>query len=214
VVGTAIFPEVPNIAIAKGSARIPYIVGCSMHEAASSVGAMVKTASEEDLQKRITGSAGAHAAEMIAGYRKNHPDFSPGELLLRILSDGTRFASIKAAEAHIQGGGESTYMYLFDWESPRLPTQRAAHASDCSFYFGNTEVLGMSRGIPEAQQLSVKMSSAWATFARVGNPATADLGWLAYATDQRSTMLWIATPHVASDPLGADRLIWEKLLSA
>ena len=36
---------------------------------------------------------------MIAGYRKNHPDYSPGDLLVRMMSDGTRYASIKAAEA-------------------------------------------------------------------------------------------------------------------
>jgi hypothetical protein len=33
VVGTADFPEEPNQAIAKGSARVPYIVGCTKHEA-------------------------------------------------------------------------------------------------------------------------------------------------------------------------------------
>jgi len=49
--------------------------------------------------QRISASAGAHADEMIAGYRKNHPDYSPGDLLVRMMSDGTRYASIKADEA-------------------------------------------------------------------------------------------------------------------
>jgi len=214
VVGTADFPETPNVAIAKGSARIPYMLGCSMHEASGSVGALVKTTTEEDLQKRVSATAGAHAAEMIDGYRKNHPDYSPGDLLLRILSDGTRFASIRAAEAHIQGGGAPTFMYLFDWESPRLPIMRVTHASDCSFYFGNTEVLGMTKGLVEAQRLSVKMSTAWTTFARVGSPSTSGLPWGEYALDKRATMVFTAKPQMQDDPLGSDRLVWDKLTSA
>jgi len=214
VVGTADFPEIPNVAIAKGYAPIPYIVGCSMHEGTLTLGAISKTATEEDLQKRVSASAGAHAAEMIAGYRKNHPDYSPGDLLVRIMSDGTRFASIKAAEAHIQGGGAPTYMYLFDWESPRLPILKATHASDCSFYFGNTEALGMSKGIPEAQRLSVKMSTAWTTFARKGDPSTPAMPWSAYTKEQRATMVFTANPKIENDPMGGDRLIWEKLTNA
>jgi para-nitrobenzyl esterase len=211
VVGTADFPEIPNVAIAKGYARIPYLVGCSMHEASLSLGALLKTTTEEDLQKRVGATAGVHSAEMIAGYRMNHPGYSPGDLLLRIMSDGTRFASIKAAEAHIQGGGASTHMYLFDWESPRLPILRATHASDCSFYFANTEALGMSKGLPEAQQLSVKMSTAWTTFARAGTPSTPSLHWMPYTTDKRATMVFTVKPQVENDPLGDDRQIWERL---
>jgi para-nitrobenzyl esterase len=215
VVGLPEYPEIPNVAIAKGSARIPYIVGCSKYEAAAALGALVKTATEDDLQKRAVGTAGAHAAEMIEGYRKNHPDYSPGELLVRLMSDGTRFGSIKAAEAHIQGGGAPTYMYMFDWESPRLPLQRAPHASDCSFYFGNTEAMGMSKGIPEARRLSVKMSTAWTTFARSGHPTNSALGaWPEYTIDKRATMVFTAAPHIEDDLMGADRLIWERMTSA
>lgn len=214
VYGTAEFPELPNAALAKGASRIPFVVGCSLHEASLSIGPQVKTITDEDLHKRVSASAGSHADEMIAGYRRNHPDFSPGDLLVRIMSDGTRFASIKAAEAHIQGGGAPTFMYLFDWESPRLPVLRATHASDCSFYFGNTESLGMSKGLPEAQQLSVKMSTAWTTFARTGNPSTSALPWAPYTSDQRATMVFTAKPHIEADPLGGDRQIWEKLTAA
>jgi para-nitrobenzyl esterase len=186
VLGTADLPELPNTAIAKGAARIPYIVGCSMHEASTSIGGIVKTCTEDELLRRVTVTAGKHATDMIAGYRKNHPGWSPGELLLRIMSDGTRFASIKAAEAHIQGGGAPTFMYMFDWESPVLPTLRAAHASDCSFYFGDTESLGMARG----------KTICWAPIAWCGNssprpdsPGAKRLWRLRHKTaENRSTM--------------------------
>ena len=41
-------------------------------------------------------------------------------------------------------------MYLFTWESPVVPTLRSCHGIDASFYFGNTEVLPMTKGNPES----------------------------------------------------------------
>jgi para-nitrobenzyl esterase len=215
VVGTTDFPEDPNQAIAKGSARVPYLLGCTKYEAHFTLavsGTDVKTVRDEQLLQGARGIVGERAAEMIAGYRKNYPSYTPGEILVRLMSDGTRFASIKAAEAHIKGGGAPTYMYLFAWESPRIPNWKSAHGIDCSFYFGNTEFLGMSKGLPDAQQLAVKASTAWATFARSGKPSNHALGnWPEYNVEKRATMVLASPPSVESDPMEADRLLWEKV---
>src|SRR5262249_35409018 len=154
IVGSKDFPEEPNVAIAKGSARVPYLLGCTKHEAQFQLavaGVDVKSITNEQLLQRARGVIGDGAPDVVAGYRKNYPNYAPGDVLVRIMSDGTRVASIRAAEAHIKGGGAPTYMYLFAWESPRL-TWQSAHGIDCSFYFGNTEVLGMTKGLPDAQQ--------------------------------------------------------------
>jgi para-nitrobenzyl esterase len=214
VVGTPDFPEEPNLAIAKGSARVPYIVGCTKYEAQFQLhvaGIDPATVTNEQLLERAQGTVGDKAADMIAGYRKNYPRATPGELLVRLMSDGTRLASIRAAEAHIKAGGAPTYMYLFTWESPRMPSWQSPHGMDCSFYFGNTEALGMSKGMPDAQQLAVKASSAWAAFARAGKPSNPALGnWPEYTRDKRATMIFSSTPQVENDPMEPDRLLWEK----
>jgi para-nitrobenzyl esterase len=214
VVGTADFPEAPNEAIAKGSARVPFMIGCTQHEAnfmLASQGVDKSKLTEEQLQTRVAAIVADHAAQMIAGYRQNYPEYTPGDLLVRIMSDSTRFASIEAAQAHIKGGGAPTYMYLFTWESPLMPTLQSSHGIDGGFYFGNTEVLGMTKGNAEAQQISAKGSAAWASFARSGNPATSALGaWPEYTTDKRATMVFAANSHVVDDPMSKDRLLWER----
>ena len=100
-------------------------------------------------------------------------------------------------------------MYLFTWESPLLPNLQACHGMDGGFYFGNTEVLGMTKGNPDAQQLSAKGSAAWASFARSGDP-----GWPEYTMEKRATMVWASKSHVEDDPMAADRLLWEKITAA
>ncbi|MGO9931939.1 MAG: carboxylesterase/lipase family protein [Steroidobacteraceae bacterium] len=215
VLGTVDIPEDPNSGLAQGSARVPFLIGCTKHEAnfmLASMGVDKTKVTDEQLEQRAAGIVGAdHAAELIAGYRRNYPTFTAGELLVRVMSDGTRFASIKAAEAHIHGGGAPTYMYLFTWESPLMPTLQSCHGIDGGFYFGNTEVLGMTKGNTEAQQISAKGSAAWASFARSGNPSIPSLGWQQYSVDKRATMVFAAASHVEDAPMDADRLLWEKI---
>jgi para-nitrobenzyl esterase len=218
VIGTADLPENPVDAITKGSARIPFMVGCTKHEAnfmLAAAGVDRKTITDEQLQQRGAAMVGPHAAELIAGYRKVYPDYTPGDLLVRLMTDSfATFASIKAAEAHIKGGGAPTWMYLFAWESPALPNLQACHGMDGGFYFGNTEALGMTKGNADAQALSAKASAAWAAFARSGNPSTPGLSWPEYTTEKRATMVWASPPHVEDDPMGADRQLWEKVTAA
>ena len=152
---------------------------------------------------------------MIEGYRKTYPDFAPGDILVRVMTDNTRFASIKAAEAHIKAGGAPTYMYLFTWESPILPNLQSCHGMDGSFYFDNTEFVGMAKGNPDAQQLAGKASAAWVNFARSGNPSNPALGpWPEYTLDKRATMILASTAHVEDDPMTEDRRLWEKITTA
>jgi para-nitrobenzyl esterase len=58
------------------------------------------------------------------------------------------------------------------------------------------------------------MSTAWTTLARKGDPSTAAMPWSAYNKEQRATMVFTANPKIENDPLGGDRLIWERLINA
>ena len=147
-----------------------------------------------------------NAQELIAGYQANHPDFAPGELLVRMWSDSMRMGEIELAEAQVKSGMAPAYMYLFDWKSPVLPYLESAHGIDGAFYFDNTENIEIAHGNPEAQALARRASTAWANFARTGEPKAPGLpDWPAYTLDKRETMILSANPHIASDPLAADR---------
>lgn len=217
LVGGADLPVEPFAAVAAGCARdIPLIIGCAKHEAELFLaGGGVDTAnlSEAQVQQMAPMSLGPQAAALLEGYRANHPDYTPGQLLVRAMTDSMmRYPSIKFAEAHIRGGGAATFMYLFTWESPVLPHLHAAHGIDGTFYFANTETVNIAAGNAEAQALSAKTSEAWATFARDGAPAAAALpAWPQYGLERRETMIFSAEPHIESDPLSADRQMRDRL---
>jgi para-nitrobenzyl esterase len=216
VIGTADLPQDPNSGIAKGSARVPFMTGCTREEAnfmLATQGVDKTKVTEEQLTKRTAAIVGADRAQtLIEGYRSNYPTYSPGQILVRVMSDDTRFYSIKLAEAHIKGGGAPSYMYLFTWASPRMPELQACHGIDGGFYFGNTEALPMTKGLRDAQQISLKGSAAWTSFARSGNPTNKALGdWPQYALDLRSTMVFATEPYIEHDPMVRDRELWEKL---
>jgi para-nitrobenzyl esterase len=218
VYGTSDLPVPPNQAIAAGSAPIPFMIGCTHDEAnfmLASAGVDKSKLTSEGLQQKAAAIVGDRAPALIAGYRDHYPDFPPGEILMRIMSDWTRFGSVDAAEAHIRGGGAPTFMYWFTWQSPLMPNMASSHGIDGGFYFGNTDYLGMTKDDPVAKLLSAKASAAWANFARVGNPSTPALGaWPPYTLDKRATMILSADPHVEDGPKDADRVLWSSVITA
>ena len=213
--GTPDLPSAPVDAVAAGSAPIPVTIGCTLHEAAlflAAGGVDTRQLDEGQLTAHLGRSFGDAAPELLAGYRNHHPDFTAGELLVRILSDTRRLDSIEMAEAHLRGGGAPTWMYLFSWESPVLPELRSAHGIDGTFYFDNTESVGIARGDPEARQLAARASGAWAEFARSGVPAAEGLpDWPAYGLERRETLILSGTPRIESDPLREDRILRQRL---
>jgi para-nitrobenzyl esterase len=214
-VGTPDLPTAPLEAIAAGSARIPLLVGCTKYEARLFIAAQgmdPKKVTDEQLQTIAKVAFGDKAADVIAGYKGIYPSASPGDILVRAQSDTTWFNSVKLAEAHVKGGGAPTYMYLFAWETPVLPALAAGHGSDSTFYFDNSETVGIAAGNPAAKALAAKASTAWASFARLGKPAAPGLPvWPEYTLAKRDVMVFDAAPHVESDPLKADRELREKL---
>jgi para-nitrobenzyl esterase len=213
--GTVDLPKAPIDAVREGSARIPLIIGNTQHEMATmllGMGVDPRKVTPERLQGQTKGMFGDKAAAIVEGYGAIHPDYTPGDLLVRIWSDTMRMGSIQLAEAHVQAGGAPTYMYLFTWQSPVLPYMKAAHGIDGTFYFDNVDSVEITRGNLEAQAIATRASTAWASFARDGKPVAPGLpAWPAYDLAKRETMVFAGAPHVESDPLRADRALRERL---
>ena len=212
---TVDLPTHPIEAVAGGSANVPFMIGCTRHEAAlflSASGTKPGDVDEKRLQGQIGAMFGDKAAPLLAGYRTNYPDHTPGDLLVRIMSDRTRMASIDLAEAHIKGGNMPTFMYLFTWESSVLPYLKAAHGIDSTFYFDNTGVIDIAKDDPAASTLATRASTAWANFAKHDAPSAQGLPeWPEYTLEKRQTMILSAEPHVESDPMSADRKLRREL---
>jgi para-nitrobenzyl esterase len=213
--GTPDLPLQPVEAVARGDNHVPLIIGSVMHEMALMLMGMgIRPDTIDDA--RLTQLAGMFwrdkAGEMLAGYKANHPGFTPGDLMVRMWSDSMRMGEIELAEAQVKAGTAPVWMYLFAWETPVLPYLHAAHGIDGSFYFDNTEVLPMTQGNPGAARLASKTSTAWANFAKAGKPVAPGLPkWPTYSLDKRETMIFGETSHIGRDPMGADRELRMKL---
>jgi para-nitrobenzyl esterase len=207
--GTAELPLQPVEAVAAGKCDKPLVIGSVMHEMAlmlMGMGVDPRTIDEAKLAQMAGMFFGDKAGELVAGYKANHPDYTPGDLMVRMWSDSMRMGEIELAEAQAKAGKAAAYMYLFDWQSPVLPHLKAAHGIDGAFYFDNTQALPMTQDNASAQLLARRTSTAWAAFARTGTPAAPGLPhWPAYSWNQRETMILSDQPRIERDPLGADR---------
>ncbi|MDG2003640.1 MAG: carboxylesterase family protein [Novosphingobium sp.] len=207
--GTPDLPLQPVEAVADGWNKVPLVIGSVMHEMAlmlMGMGVRPDAITEERLGQMAGMFFRENAPALLEGYRANHPDFTPGDLMVRMWSDSMRMGQIELAEAQIKGGMAPAHMYLFHWESPVLPYLKSAHGIDGSFYFSNTEHLGITKDNPSAKRLANRASSAWAKFAMTGVPEADGLPtWPEYSLNKRETMILSDAPHIEQDPMGADR---------
>jgi para-nitrobenzyl esterase len=133
---------------------------------------------------------------LLTLYKRDRPKENPTDLYFRISADrGARRNTVQQAELKIAQGKGDVYIYYFQWDTPIEGGKlRAWHTSDLP--------LEMRLVLyPEAEQLSKQLSTAWANFARTGNPSQEGLEWPAYTTSQRAVMMWDAKKSEAvNDP--------------
>ena len=101
------------------------------------------------------------------------------------------------------------YAYYFTWQTPILDGLPGAwHTADLQFCFDNTKRCEQGTGnTPEAQALAKKMSTAWANFARTGNPSQPGLTWAPSDPSRNQTMNFDNQCRMVDDPDGDVRKI-------
>ena len=101
------------------------------------------------------------------------------------------------------------YTYYFTWQTGMLDGVPGAwHTSDLQFCFDNTLRCEQGTGnTPEAQALAKKMATAWANFARTGNPSQPGLTWEPTDPVTNKTMVWDNESRMVDDPDGELRKI-------
>ena len=150
----------------------------------------------------------AAAKPLIAAYKNAHGNNIDACLALQ--SDSfMRMSSITQAERRAVQAGAAVYMCSFTWKTPVLGgSLRCPHALEIPFAFDNVDAWkGLTGEGQDRYPLAGKVSSAWAAFARTGNPSHNGLPvWLAYTSDRRSTMILDNECRVAQDPDREKRL--------
>lgn len=181
-------PTAPEI-----SKDIPLMVGSTMHEfAMSGYIPDARNMSLDDIKEILKKTYGDNTDEFIKIFAKTYPDYKPIDLL----DVDVRFRPgvIKQADLKAEQDGAPVYRYLFTWESPLMDgTMRSSHNLDIPFLMNNAynsrHLLG---GGDETYVLADRMSSAWLSFARTGNPNNPDLPveWEPYTVEKGATIIF------------------------
>lgn len=155
----------------------------------------------------------AKASALVAALKKAHPEKSIRTLsymcsggglnTLSMRNNVTRMAKMK----HDQKAAPVFTCY-FSWQSPMLEDAGAWHTSELAFCFDNTLRCDQGTGnTPEARKLAKNMATAWATFARTGNPSHSGLKWTPSEPDRCPTMVFDNHCRMVDDPEGEVRKI-------
>jgi para-nitrobenzyl esterase len=197
-------PKAPEV-----SAGVPMLIGNDKDESTlfSLRDDALFSVDDAGLRGRIVkaGISESEVDSLLALYRRDHPRDSPTDLYFRISTDrGARRNAVRQADLKVEQGKANVYLWYCQWNTPLAEGNKkinAFHTSDLPL----TMRLAM---FPESEQLSRQLSSAWAAFARTGNPGTKGLPWPAYTLTQRATMIFDGVKsEVVNDPDREERIM-------
>jgi para-nitrobenzyl esterase len=192
------FGDAPEI-----SKNIPIMLGSVSEEG----NRMASKPTEAEWHATLAATMGdAKATALIAAMKKAHPEKSVRTLSYGVHALGSRTTVVNQATLRYKQKGAPAYTYYFSWQSPMLEDAGAWHTAELAFCFDNTKRCEQGTGnTPEAQKLAKTMATAWANFARTGNPSQPGLPWEPFEPVRGRTMVFDNRCRMEDDPEGALR---------
>jgi len=188
------------------SRNVPVMIG-SVSEEGMGYGS---NPTEDQWRENLTKSFGAEkAVALIAAMKRAHPEKSIRTLSYGVGGYGQRNNVQRMVRLKYEQHAAPVYQYWFTWQSPQLDGQCGAwHTAELAFCFDNTKLCAQGTGnTPAAQTLARKMGTAWANFARTGNPSQPGLAWTPSDPQRCQTMVFDNDCRMADDPDGDVRRI-------
>jgi para-nitrobenzyl esterase len=192
------------------SKHVPMLMGSVSEEGNS----MRSKPTEAEWHARLVSVYGEpKATNIIAALKKSHPEKSIRTLSYMCSGPGLNGLSmrnnvVKMAKLKHDQNAAPVYNYYFTWQSPMLEDAGAWHTAELAFCFDNTKRCEQGTGnTPEAQALAKKMATAWANFARTGNPSQPGLVWEPADPDRCQTMVFDNHCRMEDDPEAEARKI-------
>ena len=183
---------------------VPMLIGSVSEEG----NRMSSNPTEEEWRSTLSKEFGeTKATEIIAAMKKAHPEKAIRTLSYGVAGLGGRNHVASMSKMKYALHAAPVYQYFFTWQSPILDGVAGAwHTSELAFCFDNTKRCEQGTGnTPEAQALAKKMATAWANFARTGNPSQPGLEWTTADPDRGQTMVWDNECRMVDDPEGEAR---------
>ena len=180
------------------SAKIPVVIGTVFAEQNSKMAQPFdrNALTEEQAVEYIRSELGEEADGAMELFRRVHPKRPVIDLLLA----DTQFrpGTKKFVEAR-SALNDCTWNYLFDQDGPINGGCPAAHSSDISYVFHNTE---MVPGVctESTEELEEKIFASVMAFARTGDPNCPQLpAWPASRPGEQNTMVFSAEPELRTN---------------
>lgn len=204
------------------AANVPMLIGTNGTESTALLGiadASLFSLNEADMRTKLKSylhlTDNSRLDSLIAAYKKDRQNATPSDIYFAVTTDRMmRMNAITQAERKAAQHAAPAYMYIFAWQSPVLGGElRSPHGIELAFVFDNTDkTTGMNGTGADLQPLADTVSSAWAAFARTGNPNTTSLPhWPAYDAKSRATMIFNDECKVVNDPGRDERLAMNAL---
>jgi para-nitrobenzyl esterase len=188
------------------SANVPMIVGTNQNEFVNAVGNPDSAKmTEAELMTKLTERCHDKAAAIAEAYRKEYSRESPFGIWAAVSASDTRRNAFTQAEKKAALGAAPAFAYIYAWRTPALDGRPGTfHSAEISMVFDNADKCVNYSGLtPEGLAMSTNMSSAWANFARTGNPNHSGIPkWPAYEKGKRSTMIFNTPCIIKGDPEG------------
>ena len=192
------------------SKNVPMLMGSVSEEG----NRMRSRPTEEEWHATLAKAYGEEkATAIVAGLKKAYPKKSIRTLSYMCAGPGLNGLSmrnnvVKMAKLKHDLKAAPAYAYYFTWQSPMLEDAGAWHTAELAFCFDNTKRCEQGTGnTPEAQALAKKMATAWANFARTGNPSQPGLIWYPSDPEHNQTMVFDNHCRLEDDPEGEIRKI-------
>jgi para-nitrobenzyl esterase len=207
-------PTAPSL-----SADIPVLIGTTEYEITFFPQTKYDALDDAALKNAVKTTLridDANADKVAAAYKKGRPGLANLDYNLIIGSDDFRARVVTQAERKAsQKAG--VYMYYFTWQSPVSGGKlKSFHTLDIPFAMANVdEAKGMTGTGEDRYALQDRMSTAWTTFARTGNPNHKGLpNWPTFDNAKRSTMILDKECKIVNDPHSDERQLLASLRRA
>ncbi len=182
------------------SKDIPLLIGTTLHELEKTAYGE-KELTMEQAKVRLEKRYGDKTDKFIELFGKSYPGYTPQDLL----SVDTVFRpyTIRVVDARAEGDNAPVYSYLLTWKSPVEDGSKGSfHGLDIPLAFNNIELGKHWTGTgQEARALADKMSAAWISFAKTGNPNVEGSlpPWKPYSQKNGETMIFDAQCRVVNN---------------
>jgi para-nitrobenzyl esterase len=188
------------------SADVPVIISSTLHDSSFTLSNL--DLDDEGLRKAIGSRFGEDRADdIIRAQKAARPQDSNFLIQASAFTDATRGnATYVQAERKAALDGAPVWVYQWDWASQMFNGKYGAtHGLDVSPAFNNWRDATMSSSSDAGKRVCNAFASAWASFAKTGDPNNSESGlpnWPAFDADKRAIFVFDNEPRVENDYRG------------